>query len=211
MIKIIYRLFEKQFNKLVYEDNVIHGNWKDKCKMYYVDTNGYKYYLYNDFMDMPVSRNEYLQGLLTVFEMGFNSKDYKLFIAEFKSTVEKIVNEHKESGKIKEITRIMYLVNELESRAEIRLEPKVMIEMLSCVLIREDENAEIVDHKIQDMKVDQFLKEKKENQRDFFRLAGLNTYVPALELTEKDYQQYLNQSVKELEQSNKILDMLMKK
>lgn len=210
MIKLIYNLFYKELNNLVYEHNVIHRNWKDKTEVRYIDTNGIKYYQYPDFMELPVSRYEYLQGLLSVFEMGFNSKDYDLFINEFIKTVEDIVNQHTEKGKIKEITRILYLVKELETRSKIRLEPKALIELLAVVLIREDENPEIVDSKIQDMKIKQFTIDKLEHKRSFFLQAGLSTFIPALNISDSDYLTLLKHSENQINRSNEVLGTLMK-
>jgi len=93
MIKLIYKLFKPQFKKLVFEENVIYANWKDKCKVYYVDGYGRSYYIYENPLDIPVCRYEYLMGLVSVYEMGFNTKDYEAFLESFKKEINQTVND----------------------------------------------------------------------------------------------------------------------
>ena len=209
MIKLIYKLFKRKLNKLVFEENIIHANWKDKCKVYYIDGNGLSYYQYINPLDLPTERYEYLIGLVSVYEMGFNTKDYKSFLESFEKEINETVNNPDHRGK--GLAKIMTLVHELSTRSEIRLEPDTLLEMMGTTLIREDENPEIIDHKILDLKVAQFKKDKKHYAAGFFLQAGLNTYVPSLVQLQEDWTKYMNQSMQEVKMSNEILDTLLNK
>jgi len=209
MIKLIYKLFKSQLNKLVFETEVIHANWKDKCKVYYIDGNGLKYYQYIDSMQLPAERYEYLIGLVAVHEMGFNTKDYKSFLDSFKKEINETVNNSDHRGK--GLAKIMTLVNELDRRSEIRVEVRTLLEMMAIILIREDENPEIIDHKIQDTKVDQFKKDKKEYAIGFFLQAKLDMYFPSLAELQDNWMKYMTESLQEVKMSNEILDTVLKK
>ena len=209
MIKLIYKLFKRKLNKLVFEENIIHANWKDKCKVYYIDGNGLSYYQYINPLDLPTERYEYLIGLVSVYEMGFNTKDYKSFLESFEKEINETVNNPDHRGK--GLAKIMTLVHELSTRSEIRLEPTTLLEMMAVVLIREDENPELIDHKVLDSKVEQFKKDKKHYSAGFFLQAGLNTYVPSLVQLQENWMTYMNQSMQEVKMSNEILDTLFKK
>ena len=211
MIKLIYRIFKKKLNKLVFDSEVLHGDWRDKCEVYYVDNEGMKYYRYRNQYDMPVMRYEYLQGLVVLFEIGFNSKDYKLFLDAFDKEIENVANEYtaKKGMHITQLAKISTIINELKARSEIRLEPTLLLEMMACVLVREDEKPEIVDHKIQDIKVQTFKTANKDRQSAFFLKAGLNAYLPYLELLEKDWMKYMAESTTELKMRTEILNTLM--
>jgi len=207
MIKIIYKLFAKQLNALVFEKNIIHANWKDKCTVYYVDLDGLKYYLFTDPMDIPLTRFEYLQGLISLYEMGFNTSEYKLFLEGFKTEINKTVNDQNYRGS--GLAKIMQLVNELQNRADIKIEIKTLLEMMAVILIREDENPEFIDHKILDLKVLSFERDKKEREISFFLQAGLNTFIPSLTSLETNWKLYLIEAMNQKKMSKEILSLFL--
>ena len=188
--KLLYYLFKSKLNKLVFEENVIHANWKDKCKVHYIDSNGLKYYQYENPFDLPSERYEYLTGLLSVHEMGFNTKDYSLFLEAFKKEINEVVNNTDHRGK--GLAKIMVLVNELDNRSQMRMESTTLLEMMAVSIIREDENPEVIDHKILDIKVQQFKKDKKQYSSGFFLQGGLNTHIPSLIKLKQNWTKYLN-------------------
>jgi len=207
MIKIIYKLFKKRLNNLVFEKNIIHANWKDKCTVYYVDLDGLKYYLFTDPMDIPLTRFEYLQGLISLYEMGFNTFEYKLFLEGFKTEINKTVNDQNYRGS--GLAKIMQLVNELQNRADIKIEIKTLLEMMAVILIREDENPEFIDHKILDLKVLSFERDKKEREISFFLQAGLNTFIPSLTSLETNWKLYLIEAANQKKMSKEILSLFL--
>jgi hypothetical protein len=207
MIKLIYKIFKKQLNKLVFETDQLHYDWRDKCEMAYIDVDGLKYYRFKDSLDIPVQRAEYLQGLLILFEQGFNTKEYKLFIDGFEHEINETVNNEKYRGK--GLAKIMQLVRELRSRSEIRLEPDLMLEMMAVILIEENENPNIIDHKVIDVKVKKFKADNKERSASFFIQGGLVSFIPFLPLIEKDWMKYMATTMQELKMSQEVLGTLM--
>jgi hypothetical protein len=207
MIKLIYRIFKKQLNKLVFETNQLNYDWRDKCDMVYVDIDGLKYYRFRDVMDTPIQRYEYLQGLLILFEQGFGRKEYALFLESFEKEVNETVNNEKYRGK--GLAVIMQLVHELRSRYEIRLDPELLLEMMAVILIEENENPNIIDHKAIDVKVRKFKAANEERAASFFIQGGLNMYIPFLDLLKKDWKKYLADSTNRLKMSREILDTLI--
>ena len=63
MIKFIYKLFPKQFNRIVYENDIIHKDWRDLCEVDFVDDEGRKYYRYKQDYKMPIQRAQYVDSL----------------------------------------------------------------------------------------------------------------------------------------------------
>jgi hypothetical protein len=211
MIKIIYRIFKKQLNKLVFEHDQLNYDWRDKCDMVYVDIDGLKYYRFRDVMDTPIQRYQYLLHLLQLFMIGFNKAEYSVFLKELKSIVDVIINDHKESGKIKELTRLITILNEIEFRANILLDQDILFEMVAVSLIEENENPATVDHKSIDIKVKKFKAANEERAANFFIQAGLNTFIPFLELLKKDWMKYMTESSRQMQMSNEVLGMLLPK
>lgn len=209
--KVIYKIWKRKLNRLVFEKDMIYGNFFDKCDMYYIDSNGMKYYHPKNLFDLPLKRNQYLQGLLKKLEMGFNTKDYQTFLEEFEKAIEGIINAHKEEGKITNIVKIMNYVNELKERSNIQLEPTLLLEMMSVILIREDENVEEIDHKVLDLKVKQFEKDDKLRDSAFFFNSGLALLINTSGNLLENWEEFIDLKVQEMKMRNKVLNTLMKK
>jgi len=209
MIKLIYKLFKHSLNKLVFEENIIHANWKDKCKVCYIDGNGLKHYQYIDALQIPECRYEYLTSLAVVYDMGFNTKDYPKFLDSFEKEINETVNntDHRGRG----LAMILQYVKELRSRSEIRIEPDLLLQMMAVLLIREDENPELIDDKILDLKVEQFKKDKKHYASGFFLQAGLQTYIPSLVELHQNWPEYMTQSLEKIKMSKDIYDTVLTK
>jgi len=210
MIKYIYKLFKRKLNSFVFENEVIHGNFFDKCEVYYIDRNGAKYYKPINLFDLPHQRNQYLQGLLKKLEMGFNTKDYNLFIDEFKKNHELIITgDDKVKGKA--LAKIGSYINELDARQQIQIEPTLLLEFMAVILIREDENIEEIDHKVIDLKVEQFQKDDKLRDSIFFFNSGLTSLISFSENLEANWSEFIESQIQEATMMTKIFDTVMKK
>jgi hypothetical protein len=97
----------------------------------------------------------------------------------------------------------------LRSRYEIRLDPELLLEMMAVILIEENENPNIIDHKAIDVKVRKFKAANEERAASFFIQGGLNMYIPFLDLLKKDWKKYLADSTNRLKMSREILDTLI--
>ena len=103
----------------------------------------------------------------------------------------------------------MVLVHELRSRSEIRLEPDILLQMMAVLLIREDENPNVIDHKLIDLKVNKFKAANEERAASFFIENGLGEFIPFLKQLDKDWMNYLKESMMKIKLSNEILATLL--
>lgn len=203
--KLIYRLFPKQLNSLVFEETKIHGDWKDKCYIHYIDSNGEKYLTpKNLFEDLWIKRREYLENLLALNEAGFSRVDKQVWIDNRNSVMDGIVNDIEAQGKItlktllKELGRLKASDELLMERFEVIIEPDVLLSMMACILVREDENPAFISDAIVDKHVEQFKKDDKLRDSAFFLTSGLDLYLPYLKDLEGNWQQYIQTSIKTL-------------
>jgi hypothetical protein len=220
MIKLLYKLFPKQLNSIVFENTTIHGNWKDKCYVHYIDTLGNKYYTpKNLFEDLWVKRREYLENLLALNEAGFSREDKKLWITNSNNLIDGIVNDVEKKGKIdlktffQELARLRTMNEMLEARFEVILEPDTLLSMMACILVREDEDPAIISDPIVDKHVEQFKKDDKLRDSAFFLTSGLDLFMPYLKGLEENWDKYIQDSTKTLktikQTEKKVLEKIL--
>ena len=198
MIKLLFLLFKKQFLTLCQREQSKKRTGFEKLKFAFTDSNGMKYYKYIDEFDIPLMRKAEIQVGLAHLDMGMSKKELHSQL----NVIETAIN----SGRKPDFVMIGHTVREIKAREDMIIHPEIMMELVSLMYVREDENPAEVDNDIQEAKIKQFIKDGKDLLYVFFYSAGLSESIPYLTKLEKDWKQYWEQSkatIKALEQQGK--------
>ncbi len=120
---------------------------------------------------------------------GVSESEFDLIL----EAMEKALN----SGKKSELAQIGHCIIEFKKRKELIFHPEIMFDIAALRYIREDELPHKIDPEIHKQKIKQFMKDSEGGLYDFFYKAGLNRYIPYLEKSENDWDEYiLNSKIK---------------
>jgi hypothetical protein len=180
-IKLIYWLFERQFNK-VYFSRQSKKKGFETMKKVFVDSNGSPYYSVENDFDMPLNRVREIEKCTLGIMAGLDNKEMVLIREDMKKAIN--------GGNKPNIARIGHLLIEWERREEMILHPDLMFDLVAYKYVREDEDPSVVDKEIHKQKVAQFKKDSKEGLYDFFYRAGLSQYMPYLTKLESEWEEY---------------------
>ncbi len=181
IIKLIYWLFERQFNKVYFSKQSKKKGFENMKKVF-VDSNGSSYYSVENDFDMPLDRIRAIEICVLGIMAGMDNAEMKLF----RESMKKAIN----GGNKPNVAHIGHLLIELERREEMLLHPDLMFNLVAFKYVREDEDSSVVDKEIHAQKVAQFKKDSKDGLYDFFYRAGLSQYMPYLTKLESDWEEY---------------------
>lgn len=173
----------------------------------FIDSNGKRYYKYLDDLNLPIKRLQELQRVIMEMDSKLTNKELKTFLTAMSVEMDNAVNGAK--GKITNIARIGFLIEEMKSRDEILFHADLQFELAGVVLIREDENPAEFDLDLHREKVEQFKKDSTGGLKDFFYNAGLSQYLPYLTLSNEDYDHYLINSKAKIAAQTKMLEQFI--
>lgn len=183
MLKLLYKAFPRQFNKLAFNSQSKPVD-KSLLEFCFIDSNGYKYYRYSDDFEIPISRKGHFEKCFLELESCLSGSELQLLL----DAMEKALAEKDRQGNMKPNIALMgHLVTEIKNRKQLLLHPDIMMDMVACLYIREDENPATIDLEIHTYKVEQFKADSRGGLYDFFYSAGLSKYLPYLEKSAEDW------------------------
>lgn len=203
MIKLLFNLFKPQFLKLAFCEQ---GKPKDlsSFEFAFIDTEGNRYFrpidLTNSFSQLRLSK---LTELAQELESAITGNELRRFLI---SLLELYNSEDKHRH-----TKIGAILQEMSERDSNILREDIIIELISAFNIREDESLTIFDEDIHQQKITQLTKDIQAGGGlyDFFQLSGLKTFIPFLDMPQKELEAYITQSKAKIEASKKRLKPLM--
>jgi hypothetical protein len=158
----------------------------EKTKEIFRDSKGNKYYAFENDFDIPHLRTREIEKCLMRISAGLSGSEMKTIIEAMKLALN--------GGKKPDIARIGHLIMEMERREEMVLHPDLMLELVAYKYIREDENPIQINNSLHQEKIEQFRKDSMEGLKDFFLGAGLGAYMPFLQKSEIDWEEYWRES-----------------
>jgi hypothetical protein len=197
MIKLLYKLFKKQFNELIAAN---YARPKDfvGMDMIFIDSSGNKYYKHKNFNDISVDRLGRFNTFLMWLNMGLGTftvqgkkqvTELDLILTEIESALEQGIKQTNVAA------RIGAMVSEIKDRKNMVIHHELLYNLLAVQWIREDESIDKYDATIQLEKIEQFKKEvAKSNSHFFFAKAKLSEALPYLEMTEQEWTELWQQS-----------------
>lgn len=193
MIKLIYKLFPKQFNRIVYENDIIHKDWRDLCEVDFVDDEGRKYYKYKQDYKMPIQRAQYVDSLKVNYLLTWSQAEQSEFDSKLTKWIKTIEKKPNFQSWYKEMAEISTLIEEKQKRQGQIIQTDILIELVACLLIREDEDPFEVNSQILAQKVETF---KKKINFQFLKQRHILEVIGLSQITEQQYEQLWDYSMK---------------
>lgn len=205
MIKLLFRLFRKQFLKLAFNEQSKPVDF-DKLNQVFIDSDGRKYYMYDDDMEIPVTRRGESVKYLQELEACLSREELGMFTDGMIVALER-----EEKGRFKpDFAMIGFLIKEIQLRKEGLFHPEIMFNLISTLYIREDENPSVIDPQIHKQKVEQFKLDSQGGLYDFFYSAAFKAYLPFTEMSPEEFVTYWREGKAIVEAMKQTLSTLSK-
>lgn len=186
MIKLIYKLFRRQLNALVFEENESHKDWRDNCEVGFVDDNGNKYYRYKPDYKMPIQRMSYVDTLKLQYVQTWGQQEQVLYDNKLRELFSDLESQKSFKQYYKKLANLVSLLDEKKLRENHVIQTDVLLNMVSCLLIREDEDPTEVNEKILAQKIETF---KKKISWMFLKQQSILDWMGLSHLTEEEFTQ----------------------
>lgn len=176
ILSLLYRLYPKQFHKLVFESQRKPVNF-ESLELVFLDSNGKKHYQYPSEKLMPIFRKGHMEKCFMEMSMQLHSKELRPII----DAMEKALNRHDKQGAMSpDIVMMGFLITEMKNREQMLVHEEICMDLLAAMFIREDENPEKFDEEIHAQKIQQLTVDSQGGLRDFFYGEVLSKFTPSL-------------------------------
>lgn len=182
--KILFNLWNKHKKTFLsfYVKEVAKPILKTDLRYIFTDLQGKKYYEFSQDKPLPLERFGEQSRLLQSYTKGFSLEEQTLMFDEMKKS---LANGLKDT---KMISRIAFLIGEMEERAGMRIHTELLYEIVAVQWVREDEMPETFNSKIQAEKVSAFKEYVAEHgSYFFFRSAPLKKLNQLLNMSESEW------------------------
>lgn len=151
MIKLIYRLFKRQFNKLIFEDQEKPDKFNE-YKFAFVDQSGNRYFRPVELEHITLDRFGELIKYSAELDAVIDSSELKLFFHTFRELTFGMI----EKGLKPDWEKVGFMLTEYEDRQGKIVPVQSVYSIIATYYVREDEDPHLVDQEIHDEKVKEF-------------------------------------------------------
>ncbi len=199
--ELLYKWFPKQFNQLVWDATYKPDKMRG-LKFAFV-CEGHRFYVFDSLFEMPLERLGRAQDFVMQLQRMVSDQELTRFLDSMESALFESTN----AEKLKSISRIGFLIGEMKERKKILIHPEIMMELASCMLVREDQDPADWNDEFEQKKVEMFRRNYKgKGLYDFFVLGGLNQFFPNFSSFEKDWETYWEMAQARLKVLNKTVE-----
>lgn len=184
--------------------------WRERL-VFIFEKEGHQYSRFESAVNMPLSRFEALQLLLINEGHRLSPANMDILLQIIEQSLERAFNETSRDGKmrINHMKTALFAAKELVHRREMNVfSPDFHCELFATLVIREDEQTEIIDRQIHEEKKAAF--RTWGSEVDFFTLAGTDTLIEHFERLRPEWQRLWVSHLEQEERQNttyrKILD-----
>lgn len=180
MKKLIKRWLEPEIRRELFETQGAR-DWKKDCKHAFIDSTGKAYYRYMNEMNVPIQRMEKTEMILREMNSRISDLDIENYIENVNDQIYKDGRTCKQK-----LATIAELNAALKARSESFVDPDLMLRLICCLYIREDQDPAVWDDELEEEKFNRLKADKSGGLAAFFYQAGLSTFLPsAKQLTEE--------------------------
>ena len=195
-IRFIYWIFERQILKIYFNKQSHKKGLKNLIKVF-VDSNGIKYYTWENENDIPIQRTKEIEKRLIRLKSGLSDENMNMML----DAMEKALNK----GVKPDLATIGYIIKEMRNRQDLLLHPDLMFDLVALRYVREDETPTEVNESIHKDKIEQFKKDSKDGLYDFFYEMGMSGYMPYITKLESDWNMLWAESKIKIQAMNNLL------
>lgn len=203
LIQFLYKHFpglRKDIITLAYEAQHKPKDFS-KLLLAYKDSNGLENYTFPDPMDFPIDRLGQLFTHIDELKACMPGEDSDTL---WKAR-ETALNRNVDGKLMPDLAMLGFIQIEEKNRRTKIFHKEVLLDLLACISIRQDELPHTFDMEIHNQKKEQIRKDAKGHLFFFVQKTGLKDYLPFLNITEKDWKLYFKNQNIEVEALNKLL------
>lgn len=187
MLRLIFRLFEKQFIRYLNKKNEIKLT-KDNLAFAFHDSEGRGYYKFPKDLEMPLIRAAKVQEFMMWLVKGVSKDEYLRALDFAEAALVNGISDQKGTAKIG------YIIHELKERCNMTLHDELFYNIIAAQLIRSDETANSFNNDIHMQKVDAFKLMDKHSDSFFLAIPELLAPLGLLNITKEQLEQLLKHS-----------------
>jgi len=176
--------------------------YKENMEFAFIDSQNRKYFAFTDLKKLPLPLLEKLNELQEQLTSKIPGRDLDSWIGK----VEEVLNGNSE----KKITDTGYWLGVLKERRSILFDPTLLTEIAALLYIREDENPCVYNKELHKEKFELLWNDSQKGMKlyDFFQQAGLKGYIPSGNITQVNWEQYLQESMEKIEKFNSAVTQI---
>lgn len=202
MIKLLFKLFRKQFTKLVIGDFSKPLTHKD-LEFAFADTEGRRYYKFPSASPFPISRHAERDKLLIWLNRNLTGEQLGQLLEQMETSIHAGLKDPSHAAKVAAI------VAEIRSRKDMIVSMDILINIAAVHWIREDEEPMTYSEVIHQEKCNQFKKEVADgNHYFFFQQTELANLFNFQKFSEESLKEYLKASELAVQQHKATIEYL---
>lgn len=200
--KLALKYFREDILKLLYSEASKGSSFKMEHAL--IDGAGRAYRRFTDQDDLPLERIGKMQDYLELMSSGVSEEELSSLVAAADNELARANNQEKFSA-----SKVGWVLQEILLRQKTILHPELLYNLVAVQLVREDEPISEFVESIQQEKVIQFKADTKgKDTYFFFQIPELKLVNKLLKLSESEWNQYWQESLKEISTLNRKLSLL---
>jgi hypothetical protein len=200
--------FDKAAREHVYSTQSKPAKGFENMSLAFVDSNGVRYYKYNDDFDLPLERKGKLDRYYGWLSSMMDGSEVSEFCEKMSKLVDQSINTLTLDGRIEGLAQIQLIINEMIARKNLIVHEDIYFRIMGVQYISEHQNPAVWDDEIENAKIKQFKEDSKGGLYDFFYTGPLQKHMAFYGVSEQEWTDYLNESRAIIQGQKNYLDML---
>lgn len=202
MIKLLYNLFKKQFNRLAFSEQIPKKEKFAGYKFSFIDSEGVRYYEPIDLLNSGIKRRGKLHEHLTEYASQLTGEE----ITKMADAIDLSINDKIHKGEAPDYAGITLITREMRTRRENLIGTTIIFDIVCLYYIREDEEPDVYDIEIHNQKLEQLKKDYDNGLDVFFCGEGIDKLLGLRTIPEKELRESLNRSLSQIKSWNLLMD-----
>lgn len=176
-----------------------------KLSFAFIDSNGKRYYTWDDKTDIPIKRMQAIQVCMLEQQACLTGNELHVFLNAMDKALERVLTPRK-GEKVSGLAEVGYLLTEMRLRKDNLVHEEILFKMLALTFVREDEDFTHTDEEIQKQKIQQFKKDADGGLHDFFYGSALKEFIPFANMSAQELKEHIRNSTIRLRATMKMMD-----
>jgi hypothetical protein len=191
-MKLVYRILRKSLLKHFLAEQNKPTTHKD-LSYAFTDNEGKKYFRFADGLTLPLERFNKLQEFQMWMSARLTGENLQKLIDKALEIIQEGIGKNKGAAKV---SAILYQIKERQDKI---VPHELVLNIIACQLVREDESPSTFNPAIHRQKVLKFKEDAELNNNFFLRLPELKTLYNLTTISQIDWTQYMEESMQENE------------
>lgn len=205
--KFLWNTYKDKFIQYHIEERNNNNYDFSQLEYRFTDSDGKKYYGYNDKLTMSFDRFSQLNDYHIWWSNGLTERELHVLLDVAEKALENGIVKL-EKGQRTNVLTISAVLNEIRLRKDMIKHTELIYNILAVQLVREDENPLLFNNDIHLKKVDQFKKEVLNNNCFFLSMNEFKMLFNYVTMSEQEYQNYVKESKEQAKKNLEVITFL---